>query len=32
MVKLDHRNSSPATELTLVQNWTQELKGLVPAR
>ena len=30
MVKLDQRTPSPATELTLVQNWVEELKRKVP--
>jgi Tol biopolymer transport system component len=30
MVKLDQRKPSPATEMTLVQNWFEELKAKVP--
>jgi Tol biopolymer transport system component len=31
MVKLDQRSPSPATELTLIQNWFKELERLCPA-
>jgi dipeptidyl aminopeptidase/acylaminoacyl peptidase len=30
MVKLDERKPEPVTEITLVQNWFEELKRLVP--
>ena len=32
MVKLDQRKPSPATEMTLVQNWFEELKATVPVK
>ena len=31
MVKLEQRKPAPVTEMTLVQNWFEELKRLVPA-
>jgi serine/threonine-protein kinase len=31
MVKLDRRSPSPATEITLVQNWLEDLKSKLPA-
>ena len=31
MVKLDRRPSAPATEMTLVQNWLEDLNAKVPA-
>jgi hypothetical protein len=31
MVKLDQRTPYPATELTLVQNWVEELTSQVPS-
>jgi Tol biopolymer transport system component len=30
MVKMEERKSQPVTEMILVQNWTEELKRLVP--
>jgi hypothetical protein len=30
MVKQEQRKSTPVTEMTLVQNWFEELKRLVP--
>jgi hypothetical protein len=30
MVKLEQRTPSPATEMTLVQNWFEELKSKLP--
>jgi hypothetical protein len=30
VVKLDQRKPAPVTEMTLVQNWFEELKRLVP--
>ena len=32
MVKLDDRKPQPVNEIILVQNWTEELKRLVPAK
>lgn len=32
MVKLDQRKPTPATEMTLIQNWFEELKRLGPAK
>ena len=31
MVKLEQRKPTPVTELTLVQNWFEELKRLLPS-
>jgi eukaryotic-like serine/threonine-protein kinase len=31
MTKLDERKPTPVTEMTLVQNWFEELKRLVPS-
>jgi hypothetical protein len=31
MVKLEQRKPAPVTELTLIQNWFEELKRPVPA-
>jgi hypothetical protein len=32
MVKMDERKPTPVTDMILVQNWSEELKRLVPAR
>jgi hypothetical protein len=32
MVRFENRKPTPVTEMTLVQNWFEDLKRLVPAK